>query len=88
MQTFFLVIGIFIGFLTIVSLYRGVGGPGLWNRMAGISAIGVKTTVILVIIGFIYQRPDMFVDIALAYALLNFVAAIMIARYFEKRTII
>ena len=88
MQTFFLVIGIIIGFLTLISLYRVVLGPGIYNKMAGISVIGIKTTVILLIVGFIYRRVDMFVDIALAYALLNFVAVLIIARYFEKRTII
>lgn len=88
MQTFFLVIGIIIGFLTLISLYRVVLGPGIYNKMAGVSVIGIKTTVILLIVGFIYRRVDMFVDIALAYALLNFVAVLIIARYFEKRTII
>ncbi|MFW5635929.1 MAG: monovalent cation/H+ antiporter complex subunit F, partial [Thermodesulfobacteriota bacterium] len=36
-------------------------------------------------IGLIYQRVDMFVDIALAYASLNFIAVLAAARYFQKR---
>ncbi len=88
MQDFFLTVGIIIGILTLISLYRVVLGPGIWNRVAGVSVVGIKTTIILVIVGFIYRRADMFVDIALAYALLNFVAVLIIARYFEKRTII
>ena len=45
--------------------------------------IGTKTTVLLVIIGTIYGRVDMFVDIALAYAMLNFIVTIAASRYFS-----
>lgn len=39
----------------------------------------------LLLIGLLYERIDMFVDIALAYAFLNFVAVIAASRYFHKR---
>ena len=39
----------------------------------------------LILIGLLYQRVDMFVDIALAYAMLNFIAVLAAARYFQKR---
>ena len=40
--------------------------------------------ILLVLIGFIYQRIDMFVDIAIVYALLNFMMVIVLSRYFER----
>jgi multicomponent Na+:H+ antiporter subunit F len=52
--------------------------------MIGVNAIGSKTTVLLILIGAIYQRVDMFVDIALAYATLNFIAVLAASRYFQK----
>jgi len=68
-----------------LSLYRAVFGPTVLDRIIGANAIGSKTTVLLVLIGLIYHRVDMFVDIALAYAMLNFIAVLAASRYFQKR---
>ena len=35
-------------------------------------------------IGVIYNRVDMFVDLALTYALLNFIGVVALAKYFER----
>ena len=75
--------GLFL--LTLLCLYRGVFGPGFLNRMAGISAIGTKTLIILLLIGFIYGRVEMFIDISMVYALLNFIGAITAAKYLEMK---
>ena len=53
--------------------------------LIGVNAIGSKTVILLLLIGLIYERLDMFLDIALAYALLNFVAVLAASRYFQKR---
>jgi multicomponent Na+:H+ antiporter subunit F len=66
-------------------LYRAALGPTVPDRMIGVNAIGSKTTVLLIIIGIIYKRVDMFVDIALAYATLNFITVLATSRYFQKR---
>jgi len=68
-----------------LSLYRAVFGPTVLDRLIGVNAIGSKTTVMLILIGLIYDRVDMFVDIALAYATLNFIAVLASSRYFQKR---
>lgn len=85
MQGFFLAVALFLGGLMLLSLYRGVFGPTVLDRLVGVNAIGSKTVVLLVIIGILYRRVDMFVDIALAYALLNFIAVLAASRYFQKR---
>ena len=85
MGTFYLYASLFLAFLMIVSLYRAVFGPTVVDRLIGVNAIGSKTTVLLIMIGILYQRVDMFVDIALAYAMLNFIAVLAASRYFQKR---
>jgi multicomponent Na+:H+ antiporter subunit F len=69
----------------LLSLYRAVFGPTVLDRLVGVNAMGSKTTTILILIGLIYRRVDMFVDIALAYAMLNFIAVLAASRYFQKR---
>lgn len=85
MEQFFLGCSLYLGCLMILSLYRGIFGPTVLDRLIGVNAIGTKTTVLLVLIGMLYRRLDMFVDIALAYALLNFIAVLAASRYFQKR---
>lgn len=85
MIPFFLSISLGICFLMLFSLYRIVFGPTVLDRLIGVNAIGSKTVVLLLLIGFLYERIDMFVDIALAYAFLNFVAVLAASRYFHKR---
>lgn len=85
METVFLYAGIYLCLLMTLPMYRAVFGPTVPDRMIGVNAIGSKTTVLLILIGIIYQRVDMFVDIALAYATLNFIAVLATSRYFQKK---
>ncbi len=80
MQSIFLGISVTIVLASVASLYRGIEGPGVFNRIIAVNVIGTKTIVLLVLIGFIYQRPDFF-DIALVYALLNFIMTVAATRY-------
>ncbi|MDL1969385.1 MAG: monovalent cation/H+ antiporter complex subunit F [Candidatus Desulfofervidaceae bacterium] len=85
MTNLFLAIGLAISFLALLCFYRVVYGPGVLNRIIAVNVVGTKTTVVLVLMAFIYARVDMFVDISLAYALLNFIGTIAIAKFFEKK---
>jgi multicomponent Na+:H+ antiporter subunit F len=69
----------------MLSLYRAVAEPTVLDRLIGVNAIGSKTVALLILIGLVYQRVEMFVDIALAYAMLNFIAVLAASRYFQKR---
>jgi multicomponent Na+:H+ antiporter subunit F len=71
--------------LMILALTRAVLGPSVLDRLVGVNAIGSKTAVLLILIGMLFERVEMFVDIALAYSLLNFIAVLAAARYFQKR---
>lgn len=83
MESFFIAIGVGLCILMLLTLYRAILGPTAIDRIMGVNIIGTKTTVLLILIGIIYQRVEMFVDIALAYALLNFIANIAASRYFK-----
>lgn len=77
-------VGVALFVLMLLPLYRAMVGPTAIDRIVAINVIGTKTAVLLVITGEVFGRLDMFVDFALAYALLNFIASIAVARFFFK----
>jgi len=85
MEKFYLGVSILLCMLVLLCLYRVLYGPTIIDRIVGVGAIGTKTLVILVLMGFIYGRLDMFLDISIAYALLNFIGTIAAAKFFEGR---
>ncbi|MDF1700993.1 MAG: monovalent cation/H+ antiporter complex subunit F [Planctomycetota bacterium] len=90
-------IAVLIGVLVV--LPRAIRGPTLLDRILAVNVIGTKTIVLLALIGFLrvehtiaegaaaddYSRAGFFLDIALAYALINFIATIAVLRYIEIR---
>ena len=85
MQGFYLGSALFLSVLVLLCLIRVVFGPAIFNRIVAINVIGTKTVVILALIGMIHGRVDMFVDISLAYALLNFIGTLAAAKYLERK---
>jgi len=81
MNKFFLHYSIILTVIIFIPLYRVVKGPTIFDRMLGAGAIGTKTMVLILTIGVIFNRFDMFVDITLAYAVLNFIGIIAIAKF-------
>lgn len=84
MEFFLIIAGIGLLLLMFMPLYRVVFGPTVITRILGVNVIGTKTTVLIIIIGTIYNRVEMFVDIAIAYALLNFIASLAATRFFQR----
>lgn len=60
-------------------LIRAFVGPGLYNRILAINMFGTKIVLFIALVGFFFHRPA-FLDIALLYALVNFVAVIAVLR--------
>jgi len=85
MDHFFLGVGIVLTLLMLLCLVRVTGGPTVLDRILGGNLIGTKTTVLLLLIGLLYDNVGMFVDIAIAYALLNFIATLAAVKYFLRR---
>ena len=82
MHSFFLASAIALVLLMILSLLRALIGPTILDRILGGNVIGTKTTVLLLLIGLLYNDLAMFVDIAIAYALLNFIATLGATKFF------
>ena len=85
MTTALLGAALFVAVLTLVPVYRMVAGPTIYDRALGMGLIGTNAILLLVLIGFIYERSNMFLDLAIAYAILNFVGIVAMAKYLERR---
>jgi len=85
MENFLLAISLFMSLLIILSLYRGIFGPTVFDRIIGVGFVGSKALSLLLLMGMLYNRIDMFVDIALAYSLLVFISTLVFAKHFQKR---
>jgi multicomponent Na+:H+ antiporter subunit F len=81
---FFVAVVLAILTLTFAYVYRLAAGPTVFDRLLGVSGLGTKTTLVLLLVGLVYGRLDMFVDISVAYALLSFVGSLAAARYLER----
>ena len=66
----------------VLALIRAFKGPSLYDRILAVNNIGTKTVLLISVIGFLGGRPD-FLDIAIVYALINFISVIGILRFFE-----
>ncbi len=83
-----LIVALFIILLaTGISLYRAIVGPTAHDRVLAINVVNTKTVVIIVLIGFINKRPDLFMDIAIIYAVINFVSTLAFLRYLESQRV-
>ncbi|HIE92572.1 MAG TPA: pH regulation protein F [Acidobacteria bacterium] len=72
-----------LALVMLLSLYRVITGPSVFDRLTGLGLIGSKTIVLLVVLGAWNERVDLFVDIALSYGLISFVGTLALAKYFE-----
>jgi multicomponent Na+:H+ antiporter subunit F len=82
MERFFVATTVALVAIILIPFYRVAVGPTIFDRLLAIGAMGAKTIGLVCLFGFLYQRFDMFVDIALAYAILNFIGGIAVAKYF------
>jgi len=63
-----------------MALARAILGPTLYDRILAVNMVGTKTVVFIALVGFLDGRPD-FLDIALLYALINFIGTIAVLKF-------
>jgi multicomponent Na+:H+ antiporter subunit F len=85
MTTFFLFVLLVLVGLIGAYLYRVLQGPTIFDRVLGLNGISTKAIILLVVIGIVYDRVEMFIDISTGYALLNVVGALAVAKYLEQK---
>ena len=84
MDIFFVSVALALGIALLIPFYRVYKGPTVFDRLLGAAAVGAKTLTIILLFGLMYDRLDMFIDISLGYAILNFVGVIAMAKYFRS----
>ena len=77
-------ISILVSFIMV--LIRLFLGPTLYDRVLALNAFGTLAVLMISVVGFLFGRPD-FLDIALLYALLNFIGTIAILKLFRYKEI-
>ncbi|MGB0747748.1 MAG: monovalent cation/H+ antiporter complex subunit F [Magnetospiraceae bacterium] len=65
-----------------LALARALLGPTLYDRILAVNTFGTKTVLFIAVLGFLMGRPE-FADIALVYALINFIGTIAVAKFFK-----
>ena len=63
-----------------LALTRAILGPTVYDRILAVNMIGTKTVLLIAMLGFLTGRPD-FLDIALVYALINFIGVIAVLKF-------
>ena len=79
----YLAVGIAAVLVTMgMALVRAALGPSAYDRILAVNTFGTATVLFIAVLGFLTDRPD-FLDLALLYALLNFIGTIAILKYFK-----
>ncbi len=63
-----------------VALFRVLSGPTVFDRILAVNSFGTLTVLLIAVYGFLTERPE-FLDIALVYALINFIGTIAVCKY-------
>ena len=64
----------------VMTLVRSIAGPTVFDRILALNSFGTKTVLLIAVIGFLTGRPD-FLDLALVYALMNFIGTIAVMKF-------
>jgi len=67
-----------------LALGRALLGPTVYDRVLAANMFGTNTGLLLSVIAFLYGRPD-FLDLALAYALINFIGVLAVLEFIRRR---
>ena len=83
LEAVFVAFAVLLSAATFLCLFRAVLGPSAADRVVAINVIGTKAVVIISLISFAFHQ-EYFLDVAIVYALISFVATVGIAKYLEK----
>lgn len=68
-----------------MALTRALIGPSVYDRVLAMNMFGTKTVLLVSVIAFMFGRPD-FLDLALVYALINFIGVLAVLEFIRRRT--
>lgn len=81
MHTIYLILIAALLLFTFLMVIKMIKGPTVYDRMNGLSVISANVLILILVYGFMDGRPEMFIDIAIAYSILGFVTNIIVAKY-------
>jgi multicomponent Na+:H+ antiporter subunit F len=64
----------------VMTLARAILGPTVFDRVLAVNSFGTKTVLLIAVYGFLSGRPD-FLDLALVYALMNFLGTVAAMKF-------
>ena len=67
----------------LLALARALMGPTVYDRIAAMNMIGTKTILLIAVFAFLTERHDL-LDIALVYALINFIGVVAVLKLVEQ----
>jgi multicomponent Na+:H+ antiporter subunit F len=81
----YILVSIAILVTMVLALVRALLGPSVYDRVLAVNVFGTKTVLLLSVMAFLNGRPD-FLDLALAYALINMVGILAVLEFFQSRS--
>ena len=81
----YLVVSLAILVTMVLALVRALRGPTVYDRVLAVNMFGTKTALLLSVIAYLFGRPE-FLDLALAYALINLVGILAVLEFFQNRS--
>jgi multicomponent Na+:H+ antiporter subunit F len=85
MTAIFIGVTIAVLLIAVPFIFRVSSGPTIFDRVVALNGVGTLVPVTLVLVGLVYDRADMYVDLALALFLLNVFTTLLVARYVRHR---
>ena len=73
-----------IAITMLLALVRALLGPSVYDRVLAVNMFGTKTVLLLAVVAFVAGRSD-YLDLALAYALINFIGVLAVLEFFRQR---
>ena len=80
----FAVVSVAILMTMVLAVVRALRGPSEYDRVLAVNMFGTKTALLLAVVAFLFERAD-FLDLALAYALINLVGVLAVLEFFQNR---
>ena len=75
-----------ISIALIISIFRFITAKEIFTRILSVNLIGTKIVLLILLVGTVSIEKD-FTDIAMVYALINFISTIVVLKYYEDKEV-
>jgi multicomponent Na+:H+ antiporter subunit F len=82
MDVIYVIVAVAIALTMAMAMIRALRGPTIYDRILAVNMFGTVTVMLLSVLSFVVERPD-FLDIAMVYALMNFIGTTAVLKYFR-----